>query len=97
MDISTIFISVSVMALIIFLGILIGSKLKFNYEAKQLLMMIIINIAVPAIIFNGIFNTEISNELLGNMLAIFIISIVLNIIGVGLGWLCWHTFLAFVL
>ncbi|TWI58083.1 AEC family transporter [Halalkalibacter nanhaiisediminis] len=79
--------SVSMMAIIILFGMLIGRRLEINFEAKRLLMMIIINIAVPAIIFNGIFNTKISDELLGNMLAIFIISIVLNMIGIGLGWL----------
>lgn len=92
MDISIIFTSVSMMAIIIFFGILIGGKLSINFEAKQLLMTIIINIAVPAIIFNGIFNTEITDELMANMLTIFFISIALNIIGIGLGWVVAHLF-----
>ncbi|MCM3713800.1 AEC family transporter [Halalkalibacter oceani] len=86
MDITIILTSISLMAIIILIGVLIGSRLAVTLEAKQLLMTIIVNVAVPAIIFNGIFNTEITNELLADMLTIFLLSVSLNTIGILLGW-----------
>ncbi|WP_100405307.1 AEC family transporter [Bacillus solitudinis] len=86
MSIATIFTSVSMMALIIFFGFLIGRKIDVSLEAKQLLMIIIINVSVPAIILNGIMGTSITDQLLSDMLSIFLLSVVFNICGMGIGW-----------
>lgn len=87
MDISIVVTTVSMMAVIIAFGILAGLKLQITYEAKRLLMAIIINIAVPAIILNGVLNTDITDELLLNMLIIFVISILVNLFAIGLSLL----------
>lgn len=73
------------MGIIVLLGALVGRRLSITDEAKQLLMMIIINLAVPAIIFNGIFSTEIDDALLGSIITIFCISVVVNILGIVFG------------
>jgi predicted permease len=87
MELSIIILTTTcMMGIMISIGALISKKVKITHEVKQLLMMIIINVALPAIILNGIFNTEINDALLSDMLTIFIISIVLNMLGLGLGW-----------
>lgn len=85
-DISSVFISISMMGIIVFFGMLIGRKVKVTNEAKQLLVVIIVNVALPAIIFNGIFNTEIDDDLFGNIMVIFLISLGVNAIGFLLSW-----------
>ncbi|NEU30889.1 auxin efflux carrier [bacterium LRH843] len=84
MDITSVFTSIGMMGIVVCFGVLIGRKLEITQEAKQLLMMIIVNVAVPAIILNGVFNTDITDALLGNMIAIFFISIALNLTALGL-------------
>lgn len=85
MDITSVITSISMMGIIVLLGALVGRRLSITDEAKQLLMMIIINLAVPAIIFNGIFSTEIDDALLGSIITIFCISVVVNILGIVFG------------
>ncbi|CAH0343863.1 AEC family transporter [Bacillus sp. CECT 9360] len=87
MEIKIVLSSISIMAIIILIGIIIARNYIITDQAKQLLVIIIINVAVPSIILNGIFNTNISEVLLSKMLIIFLLSICFNILGVGLGWL----------
>ncbi len=86
MDITSVFSSIGMMGIIVCFGVLIGMKLKITNDAKQLLVTIIVNVALPAIILNGVFNTEIDDALLGNIMLIFLISIIVNTIGFSLGW-----------
>ncbi len=86
MDITSVFTSISMMGIIVFFGALLGRKLTITDEAKQLLVGIIVNIAIPAIILNGVFNTDIDEALLGNILLIFFLSICINIFGFTSGW-----------
>jgi predicted permease len=86
-EITTVLSSVIKMAIIILFGMNISKTCKMTDESKQLLVTIIINVAVPSIILNGIFNIDINDKLLTKMLTIFLISIFFNLIGIGLGWL----------
>lgn len=87
MAITSIFSSIGMMAVIIIFGVLIGRKLTVGDDAKRLIMMIIINISVPAIIINGVINAEISDSVLSNMFLIFVIAIFFNLFGIGIGLL----------
>lgn len=86
MDISSVFTSITMMGIIVLFGALVGSRITITNEAKQLLVAIIVNIALPAIILNGVFNTEIDDRLLQNILLIFLLSVFINIIGFTTGW-----------
>lgn len=60
MDITTVLTSVGIMGIISFLGFMIALKNKVTDDSKQLLIAMIMNVAVPSIILNGIFNTNIA-------------------------------------
>lgn len=87
MEITTVLSSVSMMAIIILFGMIIGRTFPVTNESKQLLVIIIINIAVPSIILNGIFNVEMNDQLLSKMIVLFFMSILFNAIGIGLSWI----------
>jgi malate permease and related proteins len=86
-EIATVLSSISMMGIIIIFGFLIGKTFPVTEGSKQLLVIIIINIAVPSIILNGIFNIEMNDQLLLKMLNLFVISILFNAIGIGVGWI----------
>lgn len=88
MEIATILSSVSIMAIIIVIGTIIGKVYGATDESKKLIVLIIINIALPSLVLNGIFSIEINDLILSKMLSIFFMSILFNVIGIGLGWGC---------
>ena len=78
MEITVVFTSVTVMGAIIAIGMLFATAVPVTAEMKQALILIILNIAVPSIILNGVFNTDLSGGLLNQVLLIFGISIVFH-------------------
>lgn len=87
MEISTVVSSIAVMAAMIVIGALLTRTVPFTVERRQLLMAIIINVAMPCIIFHGIFQTKVDQEFLSLVLLTFVCSVILNSLGVGLGFL----------
>ncbi|GAB2535414.1 AEC family transporter [Gracilibacillus alcaliphilus] len=83
MSITTVSLTVCMMGIIILLGVIIARRIQITFEAKQLFMSVIINIAVPCIILNGVFNTEINDTLLMQVLKIFLISVIFNLLAIG--------------
>ncbi|MCM3714566.1 AEC family transporter [Alkalihalobacillus oceani] len=92
MNMMSVVTSISMLGFVVVLGMLIGARITITQDAKKLLMIIIINIAIPAVILNGIFNTKIDDGLLGMMLTIFLLSIALNIFCLALSWGGAHLF-----
>ncbi|OIK10316.1 AEC family transporter [Bacillus sp. MUM 13] len=88
MDISAVLSAVSMMAIIILFGVIVGITFAVTEESKHLLTIIILNIALPSIILNGIFTIEINDQLLSKMITLFLLSILFNTVGIGLGWMC---------
>ncbi|AXF55750.1 AEC family transporter [Salicibibacter kimchii] len=78
MDVATVTLAIATMALIIVLGAAVAFRFPITDNTKQLFMGIIINIAVPAIILNGIFNTDISEQIMQQAVTIFIFSIIFH-------------------
>lgn len=87
MEITTVLSSVGIMAIIIVIGTVIGKVYLVTDESKKLLVLIIINIALPSIILNGVFSIEMNDLILSKILSIFFMSIIFNAIGIGLGWI----------
>jgi predicted permease len=86
-EVSTVVSSIAMMAAMILIGSLLARKLPFTMERRQLLIAIIINIAMPCIILNGVFQSDIDNRFLTLVFLIFLSSIAINCFGVFLGWL----------
>ncbi|MDQ0272817.1 AEC family transporter [Cytobacillus purgationiresistens] len=82
MDAATVTLAITTMGIIILFGAIVAYKIAITTEAKNLFMAIIINIAVPFIILNGVFNTEMTDEVLQQVLIIFGVSIAINTLAV---------------
>ncbi len=79
--------SMLVMGVIVGIGAIIGKKLPLTNDSRQLMIMIIVNVAMPCIILDGIFQLPIDQELLTQIFAIFAIAVLFTCIGSFLGWL----------
>lgn len=87
MDFSTVFSSVMVMGSTIVVGILLSRAVNFGDDARQLLMTIIINVAMPCIILHSIFQFPMNDGVFKLVLITFIFSVVINLLGLIIGWL----------
>ncbi|MEW9672523.1 AEC family transporter [Ammoniphilus sp. 3BR4] len=92
MNVSTIISTIVIMATMIVIGCLLTRSTPFTTERRQLLMNIIINVAMPCMILNGVFQTEIDSQFLLILLLTFVISIIINYFGVFEGWVVARTF-----
>ncbi|WP_231929054.1 AEC family transporter [Brevibacillus sp. SKDU10] len=87
MTLAPLFSSVGMMAVIIGIGAMIGRMKPVTAEARQLLITIVINVAVPCIILNGIFHTQMNQQLLHHIFLIFFIAVGLSCLGMLLAFL----------
>jgi predicted permease len=86
-EIAPLFTSVFIMAAIIGIGALIGSRTPLTHDARQLLTTIIVNVAMPCIILDGVFQSPIDHKLLSQLFTIFIVSVFFNCLGIFIGWI----------
>ncbi|WP_312111812.1 AEC family transporter [Brevibacillus reuszeri] len=86
MELQTLQQSILVMAVIIGIGSLIGYRQPLTTDSRQLVITIIINVAMPCIILDGIFQTPMDKQVITQIFTIFLISILLNCLGILLGW-----------
>lgn len=82
MEVTSVILAISTMGIIIVFGALIALKISITAEMKNILMMIILNLAVPFIILNGVFNTKITDVIFQQVFLVFGISIVFNAGGI---------------
>ncbi|MFC4736930.1 AEC family transporter [Bacillus daqingensis] len=84
MDVITVATAISVMGIIIGIGVLLSSKIEVGSQAKQVLVITVLNVAVPSVILNGVFNTDVSDDLLRQVGIIFGLSVGLHLAAVVL-------------
>ncbi|UYZ14541.1 AEC family transporter [Brevibacillus sp. WF146] len=87
MEINTLIQSILVMAAIIGIGAVIGCRQPLAADSRQILITIIVNVAMPCIILDGVFQTPIDDRLMLQIFAIFAVSVLLNCLGILIGWL----------
>lgn len=87
MEIAPLLTSVFIMAAIIGIGALIGNRIPLTHDGRQLMIMIIVNVAMPCIILDGVFQSPIDHKLLTQIFIIFIVSILFNCLGILIGWI----------
>lgn len=87
MEFTPLLTSVCMMGIIIGIGALIGRRTPLTADSRQLMIMIIVNVAMPCIILDGVFQTPIDGKLLTQIFVIFLISVLLNCLGVLIGWI----------
>lgn len=87
MDVMVVGLTVAMMGLILFIGALVALKNTITYEAKKLFMSVIINVAVPFIILNGVFHADLTEDVLQQIILMFIFSVSFNVLAIGICFL----------
>lgn len=86
MEFSVVFESIILIGLMILIGVALANFTPINDHTKKLYTMIIVNVAMPCIILSSIFKVEIDQEILKNIVIVFIFSLLINILGIAVGW-----------
>lgn len=86
MDMGILFTMLVVLAVIVLIGTQLTRFIPFEGDVKKALIFLIINVAMPCIILDSIFQLPIRDGLLSQVGVVFAFSIGLNVIGMGLGW-----------
>ncbi|MBM7579579.1 AEC family transporter [Jeotgalibacillus terrae] len=79
MDIQTVISTIIVMGLMIATGSIFALRVNVTAEVKSVLILLILNIAVPAVILNGVFSVDLTGDALAEAGLIFAISIMYHI------------------
>lgn len=87
MEISAVIHSISLISILIILGSFVARSYPFNDDTRQMFITLITNVAMPAIILSSIFSVEIDQKMFKTLIIIFILSIIINIAGLVLGYL----------
>ncbi|RXT04173.1 AEC family transporter [Ammoniphilus sp. CFH 90114] len=87
MEFSSVFQSILVMGAMIGVGCLLSRHITWNEDTRTFLIQIIVNIAMPCIILASIFQFPIDQDVFKQIAIIFLISVVINVLGIGLGWI----------
>ena len=78
---------VMLIGLFILIGALLGRTFPLNDDTRSLFINLIVNIAIPAIILSSVFNVDITSDHLRLIALVFVMSIVINLLGIGLGYI----------
>ncbi|WP_338450132.1 AEC family transporter [Niallia oryzisoli] len=86
MEFSVVFQSILIITIMIFIGVVLSKTFPFNEDTRKLFISLIVNVAMPCIILSSIFKVEINKDTFKLMVLVFCLSIVINSIGIALGW-----------
>lgn len=81
------FSTIIMMALMILVGGFLSLRHSFREESRKLFVDIIVNVAMPSIILNMAFQANIDKKFMKLLVLIFTISIIINCLGILLGWI----------
>lgn len=87
MEVSAVFHSITLIAILIILGAIAAKSFPFNNDTKKMFISLITNIGMPAIILSSIFSVEINQKTFKLLIIIFFLSIFTNILGLLLGFI----------
>lgn len=87
MEYSIVFESILLIGLMILIGVILAYITPINENTKQTYTTIIVNVAMPCIVLSSIFKVDINHNILQNIIIVFALSLVINLLGIGLGWL----------
>ncbi|WP_110926467.1 AEC family transporter [Bacillus massiliglaciei] len=74
------------LAVLLGIGMWLTRKVSVTKDVRGFLIFLLINLALPAIILNGFFQIEITDELMKQMIFVFLFSISFNAAGLLLAW-----------
>lgn len=85
MELTVVFQSIMLIAILIFIGAILSKTFPVNRDTRQTFISLIVNVAMPSIILSSIFNVDITKDRFKLIVIVFILSIVINIFGIFLG------------
>ncbi|WP_432357056.1 AEC family transporter [Sporosarcina sp. UB5] len=87
MTLGLIFHSIGIITLMITIGVILSRTFHFNEDTRNVFVSLIVNVGMPCIILSSILQVEIDGDLLQKILLVFILSIGINVLGIGIGYL----------
>src|SRR5699024_8084801 len=87
MEMSAVFQTIALIGLFILIGALLARTFPFNDDTRSMFISLIVNAAIPAIILSSIFSVDMSADRFKLIIFVFIVSVAINLFGIGLGYL----------
>lgn len=69
------------------IGVILARTFHFNEDTRNVFISLIVNVGMPCIILSSILQVEMNSELLKKILLVFFLSIGINVLGIGIGYL----------
>ncbi|WP_342514575.1 AEC family transporter [Sporosarcina sp. FSL K6-1522] len=86
MELSIVIQSIAIISFMIVIGAVLSKSFQFNDDTRGVFISLIVNIAMPSIILSSIFNVKMDNDTFRTIILVFFVSILINVVGIGLGW-----------
>lgn len=86
MDIYALIKIVIQMTIIIGIGMMVSRKLTLTHDIKQFVTFILINIAIPCLIVNGIFQLDAGETFIRDAVTLFLLSVSITVVGILVGY-----------
>lgn len=86
MEQMTVISSISLIAIMIAIGAILSRWTPLSDETQKMFISLIFNVAMPCIILSSIFHVQMDDRLFKNMIIVFVLSILINVLGIALGW-----------
>ncbi|KZS22887.1 hypothetical protein BMY_0719 [Wohlfahrtiimonas chitiniclastica] len=74
--------SVSVMAAMMIVGVLLRRAYGLTLESQRLVVALIVNVGLPSIVLSSVFNFELDATMMKQILTIFVLSVIINAGGI---------------
>lgn len=87
MEINIVVQSIIIISLMIIIGAILSRSFQLNDDTRSVFISLIVNVAMPCIILSSIFNVEMNDHTFKMIILVFCLSVLINIGGIGLGWL----------
>ncbi|MEW9670885.1 AEC family transporter [Ammoniphilus sp. 3BR4] len=87
MGVASVLESILIIGFMIGIGVLLTKFVNFNKETRNLLIILIVNIAMPCIILSSILHFQIDERIFKDIIVIFFLSVGVNILGIASGCL----------
>lgn len=87
MEFTVVFQSIIIITLMIMIGALLGKTTPLNDDTRRAFIQVIVNVAMPCIILSSIFHVEMDDQMFKMIAIVFGLSIIINLIGIGTGFL----------
>lgn len=93
MEISIVLQSILIITFMILIGALLAKRSPLGDDTRGLFVNMIVNVAMPCIILSSIFNVDMDEGMFQMIAIVFGLSILINLLGIGMGAIFVHIFL----